>query len=195
MRSLIANHIFTFMLPIFLVCGCRSTQQKTADRLLEKWPYEIDQKIAKIDDRVVDGIGKDGLQTYYWKTDEYLKSPKFENLKEENFNHILRVTNAEYQIALEKLLKKNSFQLCSEKETINFLKTHNKGKYKDFPIVHLWKLGNDIYLLIRHMGGSSGEREYSFYIKSIEIWEGFNYPPNAQQIKKLAARIRTMESK
>ena len=193
MRFLIANHIFTFMLPVFLVCGCRSTQQKTADSLLKKWPYEIDQEIAKIDDRVVDGIGKDGLQTYYWKTDEYLKSPKAENLKEENFSHILRMTNAGYQIALEKLLKKHSFQLCPKKETVEFFKMHNLGKYENFPIVHLWKLGNDIYLLIRHMGGSSGEREYSFYIKSIEIWEGFDYPPNAQQIKKLAARIRTME--
>ena len=81
MRSLVANLIFTFMLPIFLVCGCRSTQQKTADSLLKKWAYEIDQEIAKIDDRVVDGIGKGGLQTYYWKTDEYLKSPKAENLR------------------------------------------------------------------------------------------------------------------
>ena len=192
MKSLIANHFFTFLLPIFLVSGCCSTPPKIADRLLEKWPFEIEQEITKINDRVVEGIDEDGLGTYYWKTDEYLKSPKAENLREEGLSSIMRITNAEYQLTLEKLLQKNSFQLCSEKETINFLKTHNKGKYKDFPIVHLWKLGNDIYLLIRHMGGSSGEREYSFYIKSIEIWEGFNYPPNAQQIKKLAARIRTM---
>ena len=193
MRFLIANHIFTFMLPVFLVCGCRSTQQKTADSLLKKWPYEIDQEIAKIDDRVVDGIGKDGLQTYYWKTDEYLKSPKAENLRKEGLSSIMRITNAEHQIALEKLLKKNSFQLCSKKETVDFFKMHNLDKYEIFPIVHLWKLENDIYLLIRHMGGSSGEREYSFYIKSIEIWEGFDFPPKAQQIKKLAARIQTME--
>lgn len=189
MRFLIANHIFTFMLTVFLVCGCRSTQQKTADSLLKKWPYEIDQEIAKIDDRVVDGIGKDGLQTYYWKTDEYLKSPKAENLRKEGLSSIMRITNAEHQIALEKLLKKNSFQLCSKKETVDFFKMHNLDKYEIFPIVHLWKLENDIYLLIRHMGGSSGEREYSFYIKSIEIWEGFDFPPKAQQIKKLAARI------
>ena len=193
MRFLIANHIFTFMLPVFLVCGCRSTQQKTADSLLKKWPYEIDQEIAKIDDRVVDEIGKDGLQTYYWKTDEYLKSPKAENLRKEGLSSIMRITNAEHQIALEKLLKKNSFQLCSKKETVDFFKMHNLDKYEIFPIVHLWKLENDIYLLIRHMGGSSGEREYSFYIKSIEIWEGFDFPPKAQQIKKLAARIQTME--
>ena len=105
----------------------------------------------------------------------------------------MRITNAEHQIALEKLLKKNSFQLCSKKETVDFFKMHNLDKYEIFPIVHLWKLENDIYLLIRHMGGSSGEREYSFYIKSIEIWEGFDFPPKAQQIKKLAARIQTME--
>ena len=195
MRFLIANHIFTFMLPVFLVCGCRSTQQKTADSLLKKWPYEIDQEITKIDDRVVEGIGEGDGQggVYYWKTDAYLKSPKAENLRKENFSQIMRIINAEYQLALEKLLQKNSFKLCSEKETAKFLKLHDIGEYKDFPIVHLWKLGKDIYLLICHMGGSSGEREYSFYIKSIEIWEGFDYPPNALQIKKLAARIRTME--
>ena len=105
----------------------------------------------------------------------------------------MRITNAEHQIALEKLLEKNSFQLCSKKETVDFLKMHNLDKYENFPIVHLWRLENDIYLLICHMGGSSGEREYTFYFKSIEIWECFDNPPNAQQIKKLAARIRTME--
>ena len=195
MRFLVANHIFTFMLPVFLVCGCRSTQQKTADSLLKKWPYEIDQEIAKIDDRVVDGIGKDGLQTYYWKTEEYLKSPKAENLKEENFSHILRMANAGYQIALEKLLKKHSFQLCPKKETVEFFKMHNLGKYENFPIVHLWKLNGNIYLLIYHGGGSSGERSYIFYFKDIEEWAEFNYPPNAEQIKELSARIRRGELK
>ena len=179
------------MLPIFLVSGCSSTPPKTADRLLGKWPFEVDLEIAKINDRVVEGIDEDGLGTYYWKTDEYLKSPKAENLRKENFSQIMRITNAEYQLALEKLLQKNSFKLCSEKETADFLKTH-KG-YVECPIVHLWKLEGDIYLLICHLGGSSGEREYSFYIKSIKKWQGFENPPNAEQVKKLAARIRAMK--
>ena len=187
---MIANHFFTFILPIFLVSGCSSTQNRTADCLLEKWPFEIDQEIAKINDRVVEGIGKDGLQTYYWKTDEYLKSPKTENLRKENFSQIMRITNAEYQLALEKLLQKNSFKLCSEKETISFLKKHDIYGYEYFPIVHLWKLDSDIYLLIYHGGGSSGERSYIFYFKDIEKWEVFYNPPNAEQVKKLAARIR-----
>ena len=193
MKSLIANHFFTFLLPVFFVSGCNSTPHKIADRLLEKWPYEIDQEIAKINGRVVEGIGQDGLQTYYWKTDKYLKSPKAENLREEGLSSIMRITNAEQQIALEKLLQKNSFKLCSEKETANFLKLHDMGEYKDCPIIHLWKLEGDIYLLICHLGGSSGEREYSFYIKSIKKWASFDYPPNAEQIKELAARIRAMK--
>ena len=191
MKALIANHFFTFLLPIFLVSGCSSTSHETADRLLENWPFEVDLEIAKINDRVVEGIDEDGLGTYYWKTDEYLKSPKAENLRKENFSQIMRITNAEYQLALEKLLQKNSFKLCSEKETADFLKTH-KG-YVECPIVHLWKLEGDIYLLICHLGGSSGEREYSFYIKSIKKWQGFENPPNAEQVKKLAARIRAMK--
>ena len=195
MKSLIANHFFTFLLPIFLGSGCSSASHKIADRLLEKWPFEIDQAIAKINDRVVEGIDEDGLGTYYWKTDEYLKSPKAENLRNENFSQILRITNAEYQLALEKLLQKNSFELCPEKETVNFFKTHNIGEYKDFPIVHLWKLNGNIYLLIYHGGGSSGERSYIFYFKDIEKWEDFNYPPNAEQIKELSARIRRGELK
>ena len=181
------------MLPIFLVSGCSSTPPKTADRLLGKWPFEVDLEIAKINDRVVEGIDEDGLGTYYWKTDEYLKSTKAENLRKENFSQILRITNAEQQIALEKLLQKNSFELCSEKETANFLKLHDIGEYKDFPIVHLWKLDGDIYLLICHLGGSSGERSYDFYFKDIEKWASFDYPPNAEQIKELAARIRAMK--
>ena len=105
----------------------------------------------------------------------------------------MRITNAEYQLALEKSLQKNSFKLCSEKETVNFFKTHNIGKYKDFPIVHLWKLNGNIYLLIYHGGGSSGERSYVFYFKDIEKWASFDYPPNAEQIKELAAHIRAMK--
>ena len=191
MKSLIANHFFTFLLPIFLVSGCSSTSPKIADRLLENWPFEVDLEIAKINDRVVEGIDEDGLGTYYWKTDEYLKSPKAENLRKENFSQILRITNAEYQLALEKLLQKNSFQLCSKKETADFLKTH-KG-YVECPIVHLWKLDSDIYLLIYHSDGSSGERSYDFYFKDIEKWEVFYDLPNTQQIKELAARIRAMK--
>ena len=145
MKSLIAIHFFTFILPIFLVSGCSSTQHKISDRLLEKWPFEIDQEIAKIDDRVIEKADEDGLAAYYWKTDEYLKSPKAENLRKENFSQILRITKAEYQLALEKLLQKNSFELCTEKETVNFFKTHNISGYKDFPIVHLWKLDGHIY--------------------------------------------------
>ena len=106
MKALIANHFFTFLLPIFLVSGCSSTSHETADRLLENWPFEVDLEIAKINDRVVEGIDEDGLGTYYWKTDEYLKSPKAENLRKENFSQIMRITNAEYQLALEKLLQK-----------------------------------------------------------------------------------------
>ena len=195
MKSLIANHFFTFILPIFLVSGCSSTPHEIADLLLEKWPFEVDLEIAKINDRVIEGIDEDGLGTYYWKTDEYLKSPKAENLRKENFSQIMRITNAEYQLALEKLLQKNSFKLCSEKETAKFLKLHDIGEYKDFPIVHLWKLDSDIYLLIYHGGGSSGEREYSFYIKNINKWQGFDNPPNTRQIKELAARIRRGELK
>ena len=190
MKSLIANHFFTFLLPIFLVSGCGSTSPKTANRLLEKWPFEVDQEITKINDRVVEGIDEDGLETYYWKTDEYLKSPKAENLREEGVSSIMRITNAEQQIALEKLLQKNSFQLCSKKETTSFLKKHDIYGYEYFPIVHLWKLDSDIYLLIYHGGGSSGERSYIFYFKDIEKWEVFYNPPNAEQIKELAARIR-----
>ena len=191
MKALIANHFFTFLLPIFLVSGCSSTPPEIADRLLGKWPFEVDLEIAKINDRVVEGIDEDGLGTYYWKTDEYLKSPKAENLRKENFSQIMRITNAEQQIALEKLLQKNSLKLCSEKETADFLKTH-KG-YVECPIVHLWKLEGDIYLLICHLGGSSGERSYIFYFKDIEKWASFDYPPNAEQIKELAARIRAMK--
>ena len=193
MKSLIANHFFTFMLPIFLVSGCSSTPHKIAGRLLEKWPFEIDQEIAKIDDRVIDKADEDGLAAYCWKTDEYLKSPKAENLREENFSQNLRITNAEYQLALEKLLQENSFQLCSEKETADFLKTH-KG-YVECPIVHLWKLEGNVYLLIFHGGGSSGERSYVFYFKDIEKWASFDYPPNAEQIKELAARIRKADER
>ena len=193
MKALIANHFFTFLLPIFLVSGCCSTPPKIADRLLEKWPFEIDQDITKINDRVVEGIDEDGLGTYYWKTDEYLKSPKAENLRKENFSQILRITNAEYQLALEKLLQENSFQLCSEKETADFLKTH-KG-YVECPIVHLWKLEGNVYLLIFHGGGSSGERSYIFYFKDIEKWASFDYPPNAEQVKELAARIRKADGR
>ena len=191
MKSLIANHFFTFILPVFLVSGCSSTPPQIADRLLENWPFEVDLEIAKINDRVVEGIDEDGLGTYYWKTDEYLKSPKTENLRKENFSQIMRITNAEHQVALEKLLQKNSFQLCSKKETTDFLKTH-KG-YVECPSVHLWKLDSDIYLLIYHGGGSSGERSYIFYFKDIEKWASFDYPPNAEQVKKLAARIRAMK--
>lgn len=190
MKALIANHFFTFLLPIFLVSGYGSTSPKTADRLLEKWPFEVDQEITKINDRVVEGIDEDGLETYYWKTDEYLKSPKAENLRKENFSQIMRITNAEYQLALEELLQKNSFELCSEKETTSFLKKHDIYGYEYFPIVHLWKLDSDIYLLIYHGGGSSGERSYIFYLKDIEKWEVFYNPPNAEQVKKLTARIR-----
>ena len=193
MKSLIANHFFTFILPIFFVSGCSSTPPPiAADRLLEKWPFEVDQEITKIDDRVVERIGEGDGQggVYYWKTDAYLKSPKAENLRKENFSQIMRIINAEYQLALEKLLQKNSFKLCSEKETAKFLKLHDIGEYKDFPIVHLWKLDSDIYLLIYHGGGSSGEREYSFYIKNINKWQGFENLPNTQQIKELAACIR-----
>ena len=195
MKSLIANHFFTFILPIFLVSGCSSTPPQIADRLLEKWPLEIDQEITKINDRVVEGIDEDGLGTYCWKTDEYLKSPKAENLREEGLSSIMRITNAEQQIALEKLLQKNSFQLCSKKETTSFLKKHDIYGYEYFPIVHLWKLDSDIYLLIYHGGGSSGERSYDFYFKDIEKWEVFYYLPNTQQIKELAARIRRGELK
>ncbi len=195
MKSLIASLFFTFILPIFLASGCSSTPHKIADRLLEKWPFEIDQAIAKIDDRVIDKVDENGLSAYYWKTDEYLKSPKAENLRKENFSQILRITNAEYQLALEKLLQKNSFELCPEKETVNFFKTHNIGEYKDFPIVHLWKLNGNIYLLIYHGGGSSGERSYIFYFKDIEKWASFDYPPNAEQIKELAARIRKADGR
>ena len=191
MKSLIANHFFTFILPIFLVSGCSSTPPQIADRLLENWPFEVDLEIAKINDRVVEGIDEDGLGTYYWKTDEYLKSPKTENLRKENFSQIMRITNAEHQVALEKLLQKNSFKLCSEKETADFLKTH-KG-YVECPSVHLWKLEGNVYLLIFHGGGSSGERSYIFYFKDIEKWASFDYPPNAEQVKKLAARIRAMK--
>ena len=193
MKALIANHFFTFILPIFLVSGCGSTPPQIADRLLEKWPFEVDLEIAKINDRVVEGIDEDGLGTYYWKTDEYLKSPKAENLRKENFSQIMRITNAEYQLALEKLLQKNSFKLCSKKETANFLKLHDMGEYKDCPIIHLWKLEENVYLLIFHGGGSSGERSYIFYFKDIEKWEVFYNPPNAEQIKELAARIRAMK--
>ena len=94
MKALIANHFFTFLLPIFLVSGCGSTPPQIADCLLGKWPFEVDQEIAKINDRVVGGIDEDGLGTYYWKTDEYLKSPKAENLRKENFSQIMRITNA-----------------------------------------------------------------------------------------------------
>ena len=191
MKSLIANHFFTFILPIFLVSGCSSTPPQIADRLLENWPFEVDLEIAKINDRVVEGIDEDGLGTYYWKTDEYLKSPKTENLRKENFSQIMRITNAEHQVALEKLLQKNSFQLCSKKETTDFLKTH-KG-YVECPSVHLWKLEGNVYLLIFHGGGSSGERSYIFYFKDIEKWASFDYPPNAEQVKKLAARIRAIK--
>ena len=190
MKALIANHFFTFLLPIFLVSECSSTSPQIVDRLLEKWPFEVDLEIAKINDRVVEGIDEDGLGTYYWKTDEYLKSPKAENLREEGLSSIMRITNAEQQIALEKLLQKNSFQLCSKKETTSFLKKHDIYGYEYFPIVHLWKLDSDIYLLIYHGGGSSGERSYIFYFKDIEKWEVFYNPPNAEQVKKLAARIR-----
>ena len=193
MKSLIANHFFTFLLPIFLVSGCSSTPHEIADRLLEKWPFEVDQEIAKINDRVVEGIDEDGLGTYYWKTDEYLKSPKAENLRKEGLSSIMRITNAEQQIALEKLLQKNSFQLCSKKETADFLKIH-KG-YVECPIVHLWKLEGNVYLLIFHGGGSSGERSYIFYFKDIEKWASFDYPPNAEQIKELAARIRKADGR
>ena len=190
MKALIANHFFTFILPVFLVSGCSSTSPQIADRLLEKWPFEVNLEIAKINDRVVEGIDEDGLGTYYWKTDEYLKSPKAENLRAEGLSSIMRITNAEQQIALEKLLQKNSFQLCSKKETTSFLKKHDIYGYEYFPIVHLWKLDSDIYLLIYHGGGSSGERSYIFYFKDIEKWASFDYPPNAEQIKELAARIR-----
>ena len=195
MKSLIANHFFTFILPIFLVSGCGSTPHEIADRLLEKWPFEVDLEIAKINDRVVEGIDEDGLGTYYWKTDEYLKSPKAENLRKEGLSSIMRITNAERQIALEKLLQKNSFKLCSEKETTSFLKKHDIYGYEYFPIVHLWKLDSDIYLLIYHGGGSSGERSYIFYFKDIEKWASFDYPPNAEQIKELAARIRKADGR
>ena len=193
MKSLIANHFFTFLLPIFLVSGCGSTPHEIADRLLGKWPFEVDQEITKINDRVVEGIDEDGLGTYYWKTDEYLKSPKAENLRKENFSQIMRITNAEYQLALEKLLQENSFQLCSEKETTSFLKKHDIYGYEYFPIVHLWKLEGNVYLLIFHGDGSSGERSYIFYFKNIEKWQGFENLPNAEQIKELAARIRAMK--
>ena len=195
MKSLIANYFFTFILPIFFISGCSLPQNRTADQLLEKWPFEIDQEIAKINDRVVEGTGKDGSGSYYWKTDEYLKSPKAENLREEGLSSIMRITNAEHQIALEKLLQKNSFKLCSEKETANFLKLHDIGEYKDFPIVHLWKLEGNVYLLIFHGGGSSGERSYIFYFKDIEKWASFDYPPNAEQIKELAAGIRKADGR
>jgi len=107
----------------------------------------------------------------------------------------MRITNAEQQIALEKLLQKNSFKLCSEKETTSFLKKHDIYGYEYFPIVHLWKLDSDIYLLIYHGGGSSGERSYIFYFKDIEKWASFDYPPNAEQIKELAARIRKADGR
>lgn len=198
MKSLIANPFLTFILPIFLVSGCSSTQYKTADRLLEKWPYEIDGEIKKIDDRVVEGKGKDGLGTYYWKTDEYLKSPKTENLKEENFNQILRIVNAEYQLVVEKFLKKAAFHLCSEKETVKLFEILRGDEHKKLPIVHLWNLEQDLYLLICHEGGSSGERSYTFFIakndKGIVI-EEFSNPPDRQQIRETAARIRTMKCK
>ena len=193
MKALIANHFFTFILPVFLVSGCGSTSPQIADRLLENWPFEVDLEIAKINNRVVEGIDEDGLGTYYWKTDEYLKSPKTENLRKENFSQILRITNAEYQLALEKLLQENSFQLCSEKETAAFLKTH-KG-YVECPIAHLWQLEGNVYLLIFHGGGSSGERSYIFYFKDIEKWASFDYPPNAEQVKELAARIRKADGR
>jgi len=90
-------------------------------------------------------------------------------------------------------LQKNSFKLCSEKETTSSLKKHDIYGYEYFPIVHLWKLDSDIYLLIYHGGGSSGERSYDFYFKDIEKWEVFYNPPNAEQVKKLAARIRAMK--
>lgn len=116
MKSLIANHFFTFILPIFLVSGCGSTPSQIADCLLGNWPFEVDLEIAKINVRVVEGIDKDGLGTYYWKTDEYLKSPKAENLRKENFSQIMRITNAEYQLALEKLLQKTLFSYAQKKK-------------------------------------------------------------------------------
>ena len=90
-------------------------------------------------------------------------------------------------------MQENSFQLCSEKETADFLKTH-KG-YVECPIVHLWKLEGNVYLLIFHGGGSSGERSYIFYFKDIEKWASFDYPPNVEQVKKLAARIRKADGR
>ena len=80
-----------------------------------------------------------------------------------------------------------------KKTNDQFLKKQDIYGYEYFPIVHLWKLDSDIYLLIYHGGGSSGERSYIFYFKNIEKWQGFENLPNAEQIKELAARIRAMK--
>ena len=184
MKSLIANHFFTFILPIFLVSGCGSTPPQIADCLLGKWPFEVDQEIAKINDRVVGGIDEDGLGTYYWKTDEYLKSPKAENLRKENFSQIMRITNAEYQLALEKLLQKRLPNYDKDREghynLISALHKSLRGSDPDAGLYWLARMvvaGEDMKYILRRLTRFASEdvglADPQALVQAINAWNSY----------------------
>ncbi len=198
MFFVVKYYLLLFLPFLFFIVGCHSAPSDISGKLLEIWAEEIVPGAKNISDRMITTHDEDGVAAYYWKTDEYLKSPVKENLEPVGFSRLLYLCNAEQHIFLAGVLKKHSFLLCSEAETARLFKMLYNCDHTDLPLVHIWMLEKDLYLLVCHHGGSSGERSYLFFAtknnKVVQIAD-FQYLPELDQIREVADRIRSLKNK
>ena len=187
MKKTVLLMIIAGMTCLFF-CGCSSSGNTAAQRLIDNWPAGVVEAVNAVSDRCIESSDGNGSAVYFWKTDEYLLSPAPEKLLKTDFNRINSIANYEYQAALEKLLKQSSFRLCSPEETSELIKLFY-DKITFSPEIRLWELDRNLYLCIVHCGGNSGERSYDFFTVNDgkAYFAGtYSYPPDKFQIREVA---------
>ena len=193
------NCILLLLFTIVSAVDCFSAQPDALCRLLQKWPYEVEQAIAANKERII--VVRDSLVCgeYYWKTDEYLKSPSKDKLQRADFTQIYKLYNHTERIILEKFLKKSPFRLCSKEETSKLTALLDRGKsQKKYCDGSIWELDKAIYLAIFSQGGCFCEIDYIFFIvtnNSAVVADKYSGPPSKKELQATARRIREIFQK
>ena len=98
MKKTVLLMIIAGMTCLFF-CGCSSSGNAAAQRLIDNWPAGVVEAVNAVSDRCIESSDGNGSAVYFWKTDEYLLSPAPEKLLKTDFNRINSIANYEYQAA------------------------------------------------------------------------------------------------
>ena len=79
MKKTVLLMIIAGMTCLFF-CGCSSSGNTAAQRLIDNWPAGVVEAVNAVSDRCIESSDGNGSAVYFWKTDEYLLSPAPEKL-------------------------------------------------------------------------------------------------------------------